>query len=54
MEAALRGGASLVQYRDKSSDHRRRLAAATALKALCARYRSPLLINDDVELPACS
>ena len=50
VEAALRGGASLVQYRDKSSDHRRRLAAATALKALCARYRVPLLINDDVEL----
>ena len=50
VEAALRGGASLVQYRDKSSDHRRRLAAATALKALCARYRVSLLINDDVEL----
>ena len=50
VEAALRGGASVVQYRDKSGDHRRRLAAATALKALCARYRVPLLINDDVEL----
>lgn len=50
VEAALRGGASLVQYRDKSGDHRRRLAAATALRALCTRYRVPLLINDDVEL----
>jgi len=50
VEAALRGGASLVQYRDKSGDHRRRLAAATALRVLCTRYRVPLLINDDVEL----
>jgi len=50
VEAALRGDARVVQYRDKSADHQRRLDEARALKALCDRYRVPLLINDDLEL----
>lgn len=48
--AALEGGASLLQYRDKGGDDGRRLREARALQALCARYRVPLLVNDDVEL----
>ena len=48
--AALRGGARLVQYRDKQADVQRRLAEAAALQALCAAQGVPLLINDDVEL----
>jgi thiamine-phosphate pyrophosphorylase len=51
-EAALRGGASMLQYRDKSSDRSRRLAEARALVALCASFGAPLIINDDVELAA--
>lgn len=53
VHAALRGGASLVQYRDKSDDRQCRLATATALQTLCARFQVPLLINDDVDL-ACA
>ncbi|HEY5718860.1 MAG TPA: thiamine phosphate synthase, partial [Gammaproteobacteria bacterium] len=52
VDAVLRGGAVLVQYRDKSGDRPRRRAEATALLALCRRHRARLLINDDVELAA--
>jgi len=50
VDAALCGGARLVQYRDKSDDHARRGQEARALKRLCDRHRVPLLINDDLEL----
>lgn len=50
VEAALQGGAAIVQYRDKSDDHWRREAEARALLELCHRYDRPLLINDDVAL----
>ncbi|HEY5717669.1 MAG TPA: thiamine phosphate synthase, partial [Motiliproteus sp.] len=50
VEAALKGGAAVIQYRDKSSDQALRLTQATALQALCRRYDRPLLINDDIEL----
>ena len=52
VEAVLRGGAIVVQYRDKSTDTVRRTAEASALLALCQKYGCPLLINDDVELAA--
>jgi len=48
--AALKGGCKLVQYRDKSDDKARRLFEAKSLLALCNRYQSQLLINDDVSL----
>ena len=47
-EAALRGGAAVLQYRDKSSDHTRRHDDAAALVALCSRFGVPLIVNDDV------
>ncbi len=50
--AALRGGAVLVQYRDKSADASRRVADARALLRLCREHGVPLIINDDVELAA--
>jgi thiamine-phosphate pyrophosphorylase len=49
---ALTGGARIVQYRDKSSDHARRLAEAQALLNLCHEHQVPLIVNDDIEL-AC-
>ena len=52
VEAALQGGARLLQYRDKSADAARRLYEAHALQELCARYGASLIINDDVELAA--
>ncbi len=51
-EAALAGGARLLQYRDKSDDDRRRLREAEALRGLCERYGAQLIINDDAELAA--
>jgi len=48
--AALDGGAAMLQYRDKTSDHARRSDEAHALQALCARHAVPLIVNDDVEL----
>lgn len=51
-EAALRGGAKVVQYRDKSNDTARRLSEARALQELCQRYAARLIINDDLALAA--
>ncbi|MEW5756232.1 MAG: thiamine phosphate synthase [Pseudomonadota bacterium] len=50
VEEALRGGARIVQYRDKGADQARREHEAKALLALCRRYHVSLLINDDVDL----
>jgi len=51
-EAMLRGGARLLQYRDKSQDRARRLNEARQLALLCQRYQAHLIINDDLELAA--
>ena len=51
-EAAMRGGAKLIQYRDKIADRERRHDEAVKLAALCARHHVPLIINDDVDLAA--
>lgn len=50
VEAAVQGGAVLVQYRDKVSTTADRLRQATDLNSLCRNAGVPLLINDDPEL----
>ena len=50
VEQALRGGAAVVQYRDKSGDTAKRLRQASELRALCTAHDALLIINDDVEL----
>ncbi|MGM0767744.1 MAG: thiamine phosphate synthase [Pseudomonadota bacterium] len=50
VEAALRGGAVLVQYRDKRSSAVTRLSQARNLAALCQNAGVPLIINDDPPL----
>lgn len=52
VEAALDGGVTLLQYRDKGSDESRRLREATELLKLCERYKTRLIINDDADLAA--
>jgi thiamine-phosphate pyrophosphorylase len=47
---SLEGGARIIQYRDKSSDHTKRFNQASALNDLCMKHSVPLLINDDIEL----
>jgi len=50
VEAVLRGGAALLQYRDKTADSARRAFEARALRELCARHEVPFIVNDDVDL----
>lgn len=50
IEAALQGGASIIQYRDKSDDHQKRIQQATSLRELCTEYDAICIINDDIEL----
>lgn len=50
VELALRGGVSLVQYRDKTASASERYTHARNLQKICERYQAPLIINDDVEL----
>jgi len=50
VEAVLRGGAVLVQYRDKSASGPERLRQARNLQALCQDAGVPLIINDDAAL----
>ncbi|MEH6825149.1 MAG: thiamine phosphate synthase [Motiliproteus sp.] len=54
VSAALRGGARVIQYRDKSSDNAAQLRQARALVALCQRFECPLIINDDPQLALAS
>jgi thiamine-phosphate pyrophosphorylase len=49
-EAALAGGARLLQYRNKAATAPLRLAQARALRALSRKFRVPLVINDHLEL----
>lgn len=51
---ALQGGATMLQYRDKTHDAARRLREACALKVICGEFDVPLIINDDVELARAS
>ncbi|WP_034348343.1 thiamine phosphate synthase [Noviherbaspirillum massiliense] len=49
-EAALRGGAALVQYRHKTASPQLREEQARQLQALCRRHGRPFIINDFVDL----
>jgi thiamine-phosphate pyrophosphorylase len=48
VQAALRGGAKVIQYRAKSSAER--LEEARRMLAECRAFHIPLIINDDAEL----
>ena len=50
VEAALKGGATCVQLREKELDRAAFLEEARTLAALCRRYGVPLIINDNVEV----
>lgn len=50
VEAALAGGARLLQYRNKSAGAALRLSQGRALRALCRKYQVPLIINDHLDL----
>ena len=50
IEEALQGGATIVQLREKDMDAADFTAEAVEVKALCRRYRVPLIINDNVDV----
>lgn len=50
IQAALEGGVSVLQYRNKKGDASLRRQQCRQLRTLCDRYDTRLLINDDVEL----
>jgi thiamine-phosphate pyrophosphorylase len=50
VEAALQGGLTLVQYRDKDSDDGVRLDHARALQRLCHDYGALFIVNDRIDL----
>lgn len=49
-ESALRGGAALVQYRNKGASPALRREQAACLLSLCRSYQRPFIINDFVDL----
>ncbi|WP_415890139.1 thiamine phosphate synthase [Neptuniibacter sp. SY11_33] len=52
VEQSIKGGAKIIQYRDKSSDLKKRVEQASALNLICKKNNIPLIINDDAGLAA--
>ncbi|MEA5073056.1 MAG: thiamine phosphate synthase [Eubacterium aggregans] len=50
VEAALKGGATMIQLREKTLCDADFLAEAKVIKALCAQYNVPFIINDNVAI----
>ena len=50
IELALQGGARIIQYRDKSQNHQKRLQQANTLRSMCKQYQAISIINDDIDL----
>jgi thiamine-phosphate pyrophosphorylase len=50
VEAALKGGVRLVQYRDKDAEDPVRYARAKRLLSLCHQYNALFIVNDRVDL----
>jgi len=48
VDAAIKGGASVIQYRDKNPQDA--VYLAKQLVAICSKHKVPLIINDDAEL----
>ncbi|PWM78848.1 MAG: thiamine phosphate synthase [Phascolarctobacterium sp.] len=50
LEAALAGGVTLVQYRDKTASSRTLYERALKMKVLCDKYRVPMLVDDRADI----
>ena len=50
VEAALKGGATCVQLREKELDEETFLQEAMEIAAMCRRYGVPFFVNDNVEI----
>lgn len=52
VEAALKGGATCLQLREKELNDQEFLTEAQNLRTLCQNYQIPLIINDNVRIAA--
>ena len=50
VEAALQGGVSVLQYRNKLANHKLKTQQARAILSLCRQYKIPMIINDSIKL----
>jgi len=50
IEDALKGGATIIQLREKNLDEESFVAEAIEIRDLCHRYNVPLIINDNVDV----
>ena len=50
VEAACKGGVTIIQYRDKTSDTGVLVSTAKRLHSITSKYNIPLLINDRVDV----
>lgn len=50
IEDALKGGATIVQLREKNMDEEAFVEEAIAVRNLCRKYNVPLIINDNVDV----
>jgi len=50
VEAALKGGIDVLQYRNKRASHKLQTQQARLLLPMCRQYNTPLIINDSIKL----
>ena len=50
VEAAIKGGATFIQLREKNLDEAHFLEEAKEIKELCKKYQVPFVINDSVDI----
>lgn len=49
-ELALKGGATLIQLREKDLSYKDFLKEALSVKTVCSKYNIPLIINDNIDV----
>lgn len=50
VEEAIKGGATIIQLREKNKNKNEIIEMAKELKLICRKYNVPLIINDSVEI----
>ncbi|MGB3298764.1 MAG: thiamine phosphate synthase [Phormidesmis sp.] len=54
VEAALKGGIAIVQYREKTATDEERLKVARQLRSLCHQYGALFIVNDRIDIAAAA
>lgn len=48
--AAMKGGAKIIQYRNKNASESQKLSECKQIKAICLKHQALLIVNDDIDL----